>query len=85
MGPSNSLPEDYIELAIVAGNEDGYFSAQRQGYGGVISLQRTLSQPQDFLLSVEMRLRRYGAVSLYLAKIAVFVTHAQPVPPATLP
>ncbi|KAG5267223.1 hypothetical protein AALO_G00219360 [Alosa alosa] len=85
MGPSNSTPEDNIQLAIVAGNEEGYFSAQKQGYGGVISLQRTLTQPRDFLLSVEMRLTRYSTASLYLAKIAVFVTHGQPVPPIRLP
>ncbi|KAL2102274.1 hypothetical protein ACEWY4_001442 [Coilia grayii] len=85
MGPSNSIPEDAIHLAIVGGNEEGYFSAQRQGYGGVITLQRTLTQPRDFLLSVEMRLMRFGTVSLYLAKIAVFVTHGQPVPPMRLP
>ncbi|XP_042563051.1 fibulin-1-like [Clupea harengus] len=85
MGPSNSIPEDNIQLAIVAGNQEGYFSAQRQGYGGVISLQKTLTHPQDFLLSVEMRLTRYGTVTLYLAKIAVFVTHGQPVSSTRLP
>ncbi|XP_063074215.1 fibulin-1-like [Engraulis encrasicolus] len=85
MGPSNAIPEDGVRLAIVGGNEEGYFSTQKQGYGGVITLQRTLTQPRDFLLSVEMRLTRFGTVSFYLAKIAVFVTHGQPVPPIRLP
>ncbi|KAM4615099.1 fibulin-1-like [Polymixia lowei] len=82
MGPSNSVAGDDVLLDIVSGDEDGYFSAQRQAHGGVISLRRALPQPRDFFLTVEMRLVRYGTTHLYVAKIAVFVTHEQPIRPA---
>ncbi|KAG7455868.1 hypothetical protein MATL_G00245510 [Megalops atlanticus] len=74
MGPSNSVPGDDVQLAIVGGNEDGFFGAQKLSSGGVIAVQRPIAEPRDFLLSVEMRLLRYGTVSTYMAKIRVFVT-----------
>lgn len=78
MGPSNSVPGDEMLLKIASGDEEGYFAVQQQAYGGVISLRRALSEPRDFFLTVEMRLIRYGTAHLYMAKIAVFVTHEQP-------
>lgn len=79
MGPSNSVPGDKMLLNIVSGDEEGYFSVQQHAYGGVISLSRDLSNPRDFFLTVEMRLIRYGTSHLYMAKIAVFITHWLPI------
>lgn len=66
---------------IVSGNEEEYFTVQQRAHGGVISLQHALSEAQDFFLTVEMRLIRYGTAHLYMAKIAVFVTQEQPIQP----
>lgn len=86
MGPSNSVPGDQMLLNIVSGDEEGYFIVQQQAHGGIISLRHALSKPQDFFLTVEMRLIRYGTAHLYMAKIAVFVTHEHPIRPSrTLP
>ncbi|XP_047430594.1 fibulin-1-like isoform X2 [Mugil cephalus] len=82
MGPSNSVPGDEMLLSIVSGDEEGYFAVQQQAHGGVISLRRALSMPRDFNLTVEMRLIRYGTSHLYMAKIAVFVTHEQIIRPS---
>ncbi|CAB1412373.1 unnamed protein product [Pleuronectes platessa] len=79
MGPSNSVLGDDMLLSIASGDEEGYFIVQHQAHGGVISLRRALSEPRDFFLSVEMRLTRFGTAHLYMAKIAVFVTHEQPI------
>lgn len=84
MGPSNSVPGDKIALDIVSGDEEGYFVVKQQAHGGEISLRRALFQPQDFFLTVEMRLTRYGTTHLYMAKIAVFVTHEQSIWPARI-
>ncbi|XP_076008006.1 fibulin-1-like isoform X2 [Genypterus blacodes] len=84
MGPSNSVPGDQILLDIVSGDGEGFFLVQRQTYGGVISLRRTFSEPRDFFLTVEMRLIRYGTTHLYMAKIAVFVTHELPNRPSAI-
>ncbi|XP_019134465.1 fibulin-1 isoform X2 [Larimichthys crocea] len=81
MGPSNSVPGDKMLLNIVSGDEDGYFVVQQQAHGGEISLHRALTQPRDFFLTVEMRLIRYGKAHLYMAKIAVFVTHELSIQP----
>lgn len=82
MGPSSSVPGDQMLLNIASGDEEGYFMVQQQTHGGVISLRRTLSEPRDFFLTVEMRLIRYGRAHLYTAKIAVFVTYEQPIRPS---
>ncbi|XP_069556344.1 fibulin-1-like isoform X1 [Brachyistius frenatus] len=82
MGPFNSVPGDELLLSIVSGDEDGYFVVQQQAHGSVISLRRALSEPRDFFLTVEMRLIRYGTAHLYMAKIAVFVTHEQIIRPS---
>ncbi|XP_028426546.1 fibulin-1 isoform X4 [Perca flavescens] len=79
MGPSNFVPGDNMQINIVSGDEEGYFIVQQHAHGGEISLRRTLTQPRDFILTVEMRLIRYGMAHLYVAKIAVFVTHEQPI------
>ncbi|XP_028815020.1 fibulin-1 isoform X3 [Denticeps clupeoides] len=78
MGPSNMVPGDEIDITIEEGNESGYFSAQTLPSGGVMAVQRPIDQPQDFDLSVMMKLLRYGTVSSYLAKVSVFVTEDQP-------
>ncbi|XP_037617123.1 fibulin-1-like isoform X2 [Sebastes umbrosus] len=82
MGPANSVLGDQMLLNIVSGDEEGYFVVQQHAHGGEISLSRTLSEPRDFFLTVEMRLIRYGTAHLYMAKIAVFVTHELPIRPS---
>ncbi|XP_029019396.1 fibulin-1-like isoform X2 [Betta splendens] len=79
MGPSNSVPGDDMVFSLVSGDEEGYFTVQQQAHGGVVSLQRALSVARDFLLTVEMRLIRYGTEHVYVAKVAVFITHEQPI------
>lgn len=74
MGPSNSALGDDIEVGIVDGNQEGYFSAKRQDHGGVLVVQKPIAAPQDFEISLEMKLRRYGHLSVYLFKIRLFVT-----------
>lgn len=74
MGPSNSVPGDKVLLAIVSGNEEGYFGVEHQAHGGEIFLRRPLFQPRDFSLTVELTLSRYGNTHLYMAEIALFAT-----------
>ncbi|XP_020516518.2 fibulin-1 isoform X2 [Labrus bergylta] len=78
MGPSHTVPGDDIQIAIVAGNEGGFFKTERVPTGGVMSVGKLIDQPQDFDLSLELRLRRYGTLSTYLAKVLVFVTQEEP-------
>lgn len=85
MGPSSSVPGDDVQLAIVDGDVEGFFTVQKMAHGGVISLQRPLARPRDILLTVEIRLIRYGTVSLFVAKIAVFVVNEQPGLPRSIP
>uniref|UniRef100_A0A3B4BJE7 EGF-like domain-containing protein n=1 Tax=Periophthalmus magnuspinnatus TaxID=409849 RepID=A0A3B4BJE7_9GOBI len=66
MGPSNSVPGDQMDISIASGDEEGYFEVQPQTHGGVISLRRAPAGPRDFLLTVEMRLVRYGRSHLYM-------------------
>ncbi|KAG9335463.1 hypothetical protein JZ751_004592 [Albula glossodonta] len=84
MGPSNTVPGDDIQLAIVSGNEDGFFSTQRLSSGGLIVVQKPITEPRDFLLTVELTLQRYGTLSTYLAKMHIFVTHDQASLPSQL-
>ncbi|XP_051740280.1 fibulin-1 isoform X3 [Ctenopharyngodon idella] len=74
MGPSNSVLGDDIEVAIVDGNQGGYFAAKRVDQGGVLVVQKPITLPQDFEISLEMKLRRFGHLSVYLFKIRLFVT-----------
>ncbi|CAN9498983.1 unnamed protein product [Ophioblennius macclurei] len=78
MGPSHTVPGDDIQIDITSGNEGGFFRAGRMAGGGVMSVARLISQPQDFDLSVELRLRRHGSVTTHLAKVLVFVTQQEP-------
>ncbi|KAK5613724.1 hypothetical protein CRENBAI_017149 [Crenichthys baileyi] len=78
MGPSHTVLGDDIEVALIAGNEGGFFKAERTPTGGVMSVARLIDKPQDFQLDLELRLRRYGTVSMYLAKVLVFVTQEKP-------
>ncbi|XP_056137305.1 fibulin-1 isoform X2 [Lampris incognitus] len=78
MGPSHTVPGDDIQIAIVSGNEGGFFRTERVPTGGVMSVARLIDGPQDFELAVELRLRRYGTLSSYLAKVRVFVTQDEP-------
>ncbi|MEQ2172543.1 hypothetical protein GOODEAATRI_022144 [Goodea atripinnis] len=78
MGPSHTVLGDDIEVALIAGNEGGFFKAERTPTGGVLSVARLIDKPQDFQLDLELRLRRYGTVSIYLAKVLVFVTQEKP-------
>ncbi|KAK2832382.1 hypothetical protein Q7C36_015844 [Tachysurus vachellii] len=75
MGPSSSVPGDNIQLLIVDGDAEGFFSIQKTAHGAVVSVQRPLPEPRDFLLTVEIRLIRYGITSIFVAKIAVFVVN----------
>ncbi|XP_062865640.1 fibulin-1-like [Trichomycterus rosablanca] len=77
MGPSSSVPGDEVQLSIVDGDVEGYFSVQKMAHGAVVSLRRSFLEPRDFLLTVEIRLIRYGTVSVFVAKIAVFVVNDQ--------
>lgn len=76
------MPGDKLLLTIVSGNKEGYFGVKHQAHGGEIFLRRALSQPQDFSLTVELRLTRYGSTHLYAAKIALFVTHELSIRPS---
>lgn len=78
MGPSQSFPGDHIQIAITAGNEGGFFRAERISTGGVLSVAKPINEAHDFKLSVELRLRRHGELSTYLARVLVFVTEELP-------
>lgn len=78
MGPSNAVPGDDILLTITGGNDGGFFTTQKVNSGGVVAMQKSITQPQDFVLTVEMTLFRHGTVNTFLAKIFVFVTAEQP-------
>lgn len=78
MGPSHNVAGDDIQVVITAGNEGGFFKTERLPTGGVMSVAKAIDEPQDFDLSLELKLRRYGMLSTYLAKVLVFVTPAEP-------
>uniref|UniRef100_A0A3Q2CE95 Fibulin 1 n=1 Tax=Cyprinodon variegatus TaxID=28743 RepID=A0A3Q2CE95_CYPVA len=78
MGPSHTMPGDDIQVALTDGNEGGFFKAERTPTGGVMSVAKLINKPQDFQLDLELRLRRYGTLSIYLAKVLVFVTQEEP-------
>ncbi|KAG7230918.1 hypothetical protein INR49_024946 [Caranx melampygus] len=78
MGPSNTVPGDDIKIAITAGNDDDFFKTEQTPTGGVMSVAKLINKPQDFDLSMELKLRRYGTVSTYVAKVLVFVTQDEP-------
>ncbi|KAF7225294.1 fibulin-1 isoform X2 [Nothobranchius furzeri] len=78
MGPSQTMPGDDIHIAIIAGNDDGFFKTERTLTGGAMMVAKVIDKPQDFELSLELRLRRYGSVIIFLAKVLVFATQDEP-------
>ncbi|XP_076972532.1 fibulin-2 isoform X2 [Tamandua tetradactyla] len=75
IGPAPAYATDSIALAIVKGNEEGYFGTRRlNAYTGVVFLQRPVREPRDFALDVEMKLWRQGSVTTFLAKMHIFFT-----------
>ncbi|XP_045707696.1 fibulin-2 isoform X1 [Phyllostomus hastatus] len=66
---------DTIALTITRGNEEGYFGTRRlNAYTGLVYLQRSVREPRDFALDVEMKLWRQGSVTTFLAKMHIFFT-----------
>ncbi|XP_041852972.1 fibulin-1 isoform X2 [Melanotaenia boesemani] len=78
MGPSHTVPGDNIQIAITDGNQGSFFKTERTATGGIMSVAKLINKPQDFDLSLELKLRRYGTVTSYLAKVRVFVTQEEP-------
>lgn len=78
MGPSNTVQGDDIQIAITAGNEEGFFKTELVGTGGVMSVAKSFKKSQDFDLSLELKLRHHSTITTYLAKVLVFVTQEEP-------
>lgn len=79
IGPAPAFAGDTISLTIIKGNEEGYFVTSRlNAYTGVVSLQRSVLEPRDFALDVEMKLWRQGSVTTFLVKMYVFFTAFAP-------
>ncbi|XP_016071135.1 PREDICTED: fibulin-2 isoform X1 [Miniopterus natalensis] len=75
ISPVPAFVGDTIALTITRGNEEGYFGTRRlSAYTGVVYLQRSVREPRDFTLDVEMKLWRQGSVTTFLAKMHVFFT-----------
>uniref|UniRef100_A0A673A6I2 Fibulin-1 n=1 Tax=Sphaeramia orbicularis TaxID=375764 RepID=A0A673A6I2_9TELE len=75
IGPSPAYSGDHIVIGITRGNEDGYFSTRKlNSFTGAVYLQRQVRQPRDFLIDVEMKLLRQGALTSFVARIYVFIT-----------
>lgn len=75
ISPMPAFAGDTIALTITRGNEEGYFGTRRlNAYTGVVYLQRSVLEPQDFALDVEMKLWRQGSVTTFLAKMHIFFT-----------
>ncbi|KAJ6668450.1 hypothetical protein lerEdw1_011932 [Lerista edwardsae] len=70
MGPANGVPGDKIQLSIISGNEEGFFTTKKvNNHSGVVSIQRPIPEPRDLLLTVQMQLFRHGTVSTFIAKL----------------
>lgn len=75
IGPSPAYSGDHIVIGITRGNEDGYFSTRKlSSFTGAVYLQRPVREPRDFLIDVEMKLLRQGALTSFVARIYVFIT-----------
>ncbi|XP_057410391.1 fibulin-2 isoform X4 [Balaenoptera acutorostrata] len=75
ISPVPAFAGDTIALTITRGNEEGYFGTRRlNAYTGVVFLQRSVREPRDFALDVEMKLWRQGSVTTFLAKMHIFFT-----------
>ncbi|KAM5333868.1 fibulin-2 isoform 3-T3 [Glossophaga mutica] len=76
ISPVPAFAGDTIALTITRGNEEGYFGTRRlNAYTGLVYLQRSVREPRDFALDVEMKLWRQGSVTTFLAKMHIFFTH----------
>ncbi|XP_019573954.2 fibulin-2 isoform X2 [Rhinolophus sinicus] len=75
ISPVPAFAGDTITLTITRGNEEGYFGTRRlNAYTGVLYLQRSVREPRDFALDVEMKLWRQGSVTIFLVKMHIFFT-----------
>ncbi|KAM9859243.1 fibulin-2-like [Aulostomus maculatus] len=75
IGPSPAYSGDHVVISIKKGNEEGFFSTRKlNSFTGALYLHRQVRQPRDFLIDVEMKLLRQGALSSFLARIYVFIT-----------
>ncbi|XP_063052733.1 fibulin-1 isoform X2 [Engraulis encrasicolus] len=74
MGPSNVLPGDSVRVSIAEGNEGGFFGVESGPSGGAMLVQKPITQPNDFQLTLLMKLTRHGLLTTYMAKVRVFVT-----------
>ncbi|XP_053774496.1 fibulin-2 isoform X5 [Desmodus rotundus] len=75
ISPVPAFAGDTIALTITRGNEEGYFGTRRlNAYTGLVYLQRSVREPRDFALDVEMKLWRQGSVTTFLAKMHIFFT-----------
>uniref|UniRef100_A0A6Q2X8X7 Fibulin 2 n=1 Tax=Esox lucius TaxID=8010 RepID=A0A6Q2X8X7_ESOLU len=75
IGPSPAHSGDNIAISIIRGNEENYFSTRKlNSFMGAVYLQRQVREPRDFLIDVEMKLLRQGALTSFLARIYVFIT-----------
>ncbi|XP_036893388.1 fibulin-2 isoform X2 [Sturnira hondurensis] len=75
ISPVPAFAGDTIALTITRGNEEGYFGTRRlNSYTGLVYLQRSVREPRDFALDVEMKLWRQGSVTTFLAKMHIFFT-----------
>ncbi|KAM5279120.1 fibulin-2 isoform 2-T2 [Hipposideros larvatus] len=75
ISPVPAFAGDTIALTITRGNEEGYFGTRRlNAYTGVVYLQRSVQEPRDFALDVEMKLWRQGSVTTFLIKMHIFFT-----------
>ncbi|XP_030071151.1 fibulin-1 [Microcaecilia unicolor] len=78
MGPQDTIPGDDILLSITRGNEKGYFSAKKLNtHSWLVAVQQQITEPQDFLLTIEMKLFRHGTVNTFIARLFVFVSSAE--------
>ncbi|XP_066899458.1 fibulin-2 isoform X3 [Kogia breviceps] len=75
ISPVPAFAGDTIALSVTKGNEEGYFGTRHlNAYTGVVFLQRSVREPRDFALDVEMKLWRQGSVTTFLAKMHIFFT-----------
>uniref|UniRef100_A0A3B5M429 Fibulin 2 n=1 Tax=Xiphophorus couchianus TaxID=32473 RepID=A0A3B5M429_9TELE len=75
IGPAPAYSGDNVIVTITEGNEENYFSTRKlNAYTGAVFLQRQVQSPQDFLITVEMKLWRQGKFATFQARLYVFIT-----------
>nr|XP_034993777.1 fibulin-1 isoform X2 [Zootoca vivipara] len=77
MGPSSAVPGDKIQLSIISGNEEGFFTTKKvssRSHSHVVSMQKQITEPRDLLLTIQMQQFRHGTVSTFIAKLFIFVS-----------